>query len=113
MFFAMLAVLYISRINTESIADYLLCQITDLEDMIKKKEIYHASMIHELRGPLSAAVSGTDLLSLSRNLSQEDSLSLAIIKQCNDIVLNLINNALDMAKLEAGKVELDFQFTHV
>jgi len=67
-------------------------------------------MIHELRGPLSSVIGGIELLHHSKCLSIEDKKNLQISQHCAEVLLNLINNALDMAKLEQGQVELDRQF---
>ncbi len=64
-------------------------------------------MIHELRNPLNSVIGGVELLSNSKCLSIEDKKHLQIVQHSANILMNLINNILDMAKLEANKVDLD------
>jgi len=65
-------------------------------------------MIHELRGPLSSIIGSIELLQNSMCMSVEDRNLLRISHHCTEMLLNLINNALDIAKLEAGKVDMDY-----
>lgn len=71
------------------------------------KDTYNASMIHELRNPLNAVLGAIGLLKYSRCLSKEDHETLNIASMSGEILITLINNALDGAKIEANKLELD------
>ena len=71
------------------------------------KDTYNASMIHELRNPLNAVLGSIGLLKYSKSLSKEDMETLNIANVSGEILITLINNALDGAKLEANKLELD------
>lgn len=64
-------------------------------------------MIHELRNPLNAVLGSIGLLRYSKSLSQEDIEALNIASVSGEILITLINNALDGAKLEANRLELD------
>lgn len=64
-------------------------------------------MIHELRNPLNAVLGSIGLLKYSKSLSKEDLETLNIACVSGEILITLINNALDGAKLEADRVELD------
>jgi len=64
-------------------------------------------MIHELRNPLNAILGAIGLLKYSRSLSKEDHDTLNIANMSGEILITLINNALDGAKIEANKLELD------
>lgn len=64
-------------------------------------------MIHELRNPLNAILGAIGLLKYSRSLSKEDNETLNIASMSGEILISLINNALDGAKIEANKLELD------
>jgi signal transduction histidine kinase len=64
-------------------------------------------MIHELRNPLNAVLGSIGLLKYSKTLSKEDVETLNIASVSGEILITLINNALDGAKLEANKLELD------
>jgi len=71
------------------------------------KDTYNASMIHELRNPLNAVLGAIGLLKYSRSLSKEDQETLNIASVSGEILITLINNALDGAKIEANRLELD------
>jgi signal transduction histidine kinase len=64
-------------------------------------------MIHELRNPLNAVLGAIGLLKYSRTLSKEDHETLNIASVSGEILITLINNALDGAKIEANKLDLD------
>ena len=68
-------------------------------------------MIHELRNPLNSVLGSLGLLKFSKALqnNKEDLKILNIALISGDILITLINNALDGAKLEANKLELDLQ----
>ena len=64
-------------------------------------------MIHELRNPLNAILGAIGLLKYSKSISKEDHETLNIANMSGEILITLINNALDGAKIEANKLELD------
>ena len=69
-------------------------------------------MIHELRNPLNAVLGSIGLLKYSKSLTKEDQETLNIANVSGEILITLINNALDGAKLEANKLELDYQYNY-
>ena len=74
------------------------------------KTAFLTSMSHELRTPLSAILGFADLLltSSKEQLSQRARESLERIKRNGEHLLGLINDVLDLAKAEAGRVEVRF-----
>jgi protein-histidine pros-kinase len=72
------------------------------------KDRFLASMSHELRTPLNAIIgfSGTLLMELAGPLTSEQQQQLQTIETSAEHLLSLINDLLDLAKIESGKVEL-------
>jgi PAS domain S-box-containing protein len=65
-----------------------------------------ATMNHELRTPLNAVLGYAQLLQVSKDISDRDRHQVAIIEDSGRHLLGLINDALDLAKCEAGKAAL-------
>ena len=63
-------------------------------------------MSHEIRTPMNAIKGMTDIL-LRRNPKEDQKEYLEGIKQSSDSLLVIINDILDISKIEAGKVELE------
>lgn len=79
----------------------------------KAKSIFLARMSHELRTPLNAILGFTNILKKSMNVSNQEKENLNIIKKSGEHLLNIINEILELSKIEAGKMELfpkDFDF---
>jgi len=72
------------------------------------KSEFLASMSHEFRTPLNSILSFTDILlmGLDGSLNDQQKEDLALIKESGEDLLALVNNLLDLSKIEAGKVEL-------
>src|SRR5437868_2924669 len=69
------------------------------------------SMSHELRTPLNAVIgfTGTLLMKLPGPLNQEQEKQLRTIQASSRHLLSLINDLLDLAKIESGNVELNLE----
>lgn len=72
------------------------------------KSMFLANMSHELRTPLNGVLGVADLLA-STPLSQEQLNYLKIINQSGETLLGVVNNILDLTKLELGQVDLEQQ----
>lgn len=84
---------------------------TELENALFVKDRFLASMSHELRTPLNAIIgfTGTLLMKLPGDLTHEQEKQLDIIKRSAKHLLSLINDLLDLAKIDSGKIELNFE----
>ncbi len=72
----------------------------------KAKSVFLASMSHELRTPLNGILGYAQILQCDLSLRPEHSRSAEVIERSGQYLLTLINDILDLAKVEAGKVEL-------
>ena len=81
----------------------------DLERASQLKSEFLASMSHELRTPLNSILGFSDLLSrqIGGSLSDRQLGYVQIIEKSGHHLLQLINDILDLSKIEAGKVELE------
>ena len=74
------------------------------EQSDRLKTAFLANMSHEIRTPLNAIVGFSKLLPLAESAEEEETYS-DIINQNSDILLQLINDILDLSKIEAGTLE--------
>lgn len=83
----------------------------ELERAGLAKDSFLASMSHELRTPLNAVIgfTGTLLMGLPGPLNAEQEQQLRTIQSSARHLLSLINDMLDLAKIESGKAELRFE----
>jgi len=72
----------------------------------RAKSAFIANMSHELRTPLNAILGYAQLLEREKNLDIAHYQTVKAIKQGGDYLLLLVNDVLDLAKIEAGRFEL-------
>lgn len=85
-------------------------QMQDAKEMaersLKVKENFLANMSHEIRTPMNGIIAMIDLLNETK-LDQEQEEFVSTIKSSSNILLIILNDILDLSKLEAGKMKLD------
>jgi protein-histidine pros-kinase len=86
-------------------------QNAELERANKAKDRFLASMSHELRTPLNAIIgfTGTLLMRLPGPLNTDQEKQLRTIQTSAKHLLSLINDLLDLAKIESGKIALHLE----
>ncbi|HEY9649349.1 MAG TPA: ATP-binding protein, partial [Coleofasciculaceae cyanobacterium] len=78
------------------------------------KSAFLANMSHELRTPLNGILGYAQILQKDKKLNSKQQEGVGVIYQCGTHLLTLINDILDLSKIEVGKLELypeDFYFS--
>ncbi|MCG8423619.1 MAG: AAA family ATPase [Proteobacteria bacterium] len=76
------------------------------EDANQAKSRFLAHISHELRTPLNAILGGTSLLQTTEQTEEQSHLA-HLVHHSGESMLELLNDLLDLSKIEAGKMELD------
>ncbi len=84
----------------------LLVAVANAEAANRAKSTFLSTMSHEIRTPLNAILGYTQLMLRDSCLGLESKEKLKIISRSGDHLLGLINDVLDMSKIEAGHAEL-------
>ncbi len=80
----------------------------DAESAYRAKSEFLANMSHEIRTPMGGIVGMAKLLEMTP-LATEQQSCVEAIKSCGNSLLLLVNDLLDLSKIEAGKMELETQ----
>ncbi|QPJ60852.1 MAG: response regulator [Candidatus Nitronauta litoralis] len=76
------------------------------ESSSKAKSVFLANMSHEIRTPMNAILGYSQLLLMNRNLDKKSLEPINVINSSANNLLELINDILDISKIEAGQLEL-------
>ena len=101
--------LSLSRQQLEESSQQLQLKAQEAEAANQAKSLFLANMSHELRTPLNAILGFSQLMARDKAITAEQKLSLGIINRSGEHLLNLINDVLEMSKIEAGKIVLNNQ----
>ena len=96
-----------SRQQLERSSQQLQLKAQEAEAANLAKSSFLANMSHELRTPLNAILGFSQLMSRDETTTSSQKESLDIINRSGEHLLNLINDVLEMSKIEAGKITLD------
>jgi len=79
----------------------------------RAKSDFLASMSHELRTPLNGILGYAQILKRDPSLADKQKAGVEVIQRSGDHLLNLINDVLDLSKIEAKKLELQLTEFHL
>jgi signal transduction histidine kinase len=88
-------------------------KIEGLETAQRVKTVFLANMSHDLKSPLNSVIGFSELMlrGIEGELTEGQREDIRLIHASGEELLNLINNILDSARLEAGKLELHHEWT--
>lgn len=95
-----------SNINLDLKVDELAQLNMRLYEMNRLKGDFMATMSHELRTPLNSIIGFSDVLSSIKSLDDKQQRYVGNIQKSGRMLLDMINDILDLAKIESGKMEL-------
>jgi len=95
------------RIEAEEKAKAALIEATSAEEATKTKSDFLASMSHEIRTPLTAIIGFSELLYKKSHNEKTQKATLNKIIRSGKHLLSIINDILDLSKIEADRLEVD------
>lgn len=80
--------------------------VTEAKAANRAKSVFLATMSHELRTPLHSVIGFSRLLADSQSMTDEEKRNLGVINRSGQHLLTLINDLLELSKIEAGRITL-------
>jgi signal transduction histidine kinase len=96
------------EIRVEQRTKELLAANIRLQELDRLKSMFIASMSHELRTPLNSIIgfTGVMLMEFAGSLTEEQKKQLTMVKKSANHLLSLINDVIDVSRIETGKIKL-------
>lgn len=98
--------IHIDHTEYRRLQDELLHAKETAEAANHAKSVFLANMSHELRTPINAILGFSDILKRDPNITEKQLETLSIIHKSGDHLLGLINDVLEISKIEAGRTVL-------
>lgn len=98
---------YLNKLKFEKLNEELKKAKEEAEYANRSKSVFLANMSHELRTPLNAILGFSELLMQNENFSKGERKILRTIYNSGVFLLSLINDILDIAKIESGKITIE------
>ncbi|MBQ0027275.1 MAG: response regulator [Lachnospiraceae bacterium] len=96
------------RLEQDKIAERRLAEATKkAQSANEAKTAFLFNMSHDIRTPMNAIIGFTNLLEKNKNNPELFDDYIGKIKSASEFLLSLINNVLEMARIESGKIELE------
>ncbi len=83
------------------------------EESDRLKSAFLANMSHEIRTPMNAIVGFTELLNYTSPAEEEEKTYRKLIEQNSNLLLHLIDDIIDIAKIEAGELKVQLKKTNI
>lgn len=101
--------------DTQKLNDKLEIALKKAEDASLAKTRFLNNMSHDIRTPMNAVLGYAQLMKdeLKENELSETSEHLEKLQQSGNLLLSIINNVLDMARIESGRMEIDENYIQV
>ncbi len=98
------------EINREKKLEVALRKATDHANKANKaKSIFLANISHEIRTPLNGILGYAQLLCQQQELTEDSLRNITALQQCGQHLLSVINDVLDMARIESGRLSIDMK----
>lgn len=102
----------IEDISDKKRIEYLMYEVKKADEANRLKSAFLANMSHEIRTPLNAIVGFSNLLA-ETDVPEEKLEYTHIISTNNELLLKLINDIIDMAKIESGSLDFNYEQTDI
>ncbi len=97
------------RLKLHEINEYLIKARREAERLSRLKSEFVANVSHELRTPLNAILGFIELIKIGNFPKEEELKYLDYISMSATSLLNMINNILDLSKIESGRIEIHLE----